>query len=299
MINSLNNALASPALPGIKQRNEIFDNLFYDTGSLTAEEKQNLSPLENHEGSIIVVSPKASGKAILEFDTVEDFLASSPRSVKALVVAGVGSSVIGTASLARNVANAYNIDVAGVVSGYGAADMLSEALGGWFFYGAADKYRLKMREAVDDFGSFMNFNPFFPTMQPAATPKEQSGTQKTDIGALMEILESDVVDLSLIVGHSKGNLLIDFALEKFAKEFAKKHKYFDDLHIVSLGAVTNFPPQFTNVYQFLGGIDWFGGLNSRLSLDHTTVPQAWHHLNTELPFHISIESLLKENVALN
>ncbi|WDE05444.1 hypothetical protein SG34_000390 [Thalassomonas viridans] len=295
----LNNALTAPALPGIKQRNEIFDNLFYDTGSLTAEEKQNLSPLENHEGSIIVVSPKAANKAILEFDTVDEFLASSPRSVKALVVAGVGSSVIGTASLARNVANAYNIPVAGIVSGYGAADLLSEALGGWFFYGAADKYRLKVREAVDDFGSMINFNPFFPSMMPAAAPADNDKPQKTDIGALMEILESDALDLSLIVGHSKGNLLIDFALEKFSKDFSDNHKYFDNLHIVSLGAVTNFPPKFTNVYQFLGGIDWFGGLNSRLGLEHTTVPSAWHHLNTELPYHISIESLLKENVELS
>lgn len=294
-----NNALTAPTLPTIKQRNEIFDFLFYDTGALSAEEKQNLSPLENHEGSVIVVSPEGANKEILEFASAAEFLETAPRSVKALVVAGVGSSVIGTASLARNVANTYNIAVAGIVSGYGAADLITEALGGWFFYGAADKYRLKMRETMDDFGAMFNMNPFFPTAKKSAVATDEGASANTDVGALMEILASKTIDLSLIVGHSKGNLLMDYALEKFAKDFPeKKHKYFDDLHIVSLGAVTDFPPQFTNVYQFLGGIDWFGGLNSRLALNHTKVPSAWHHLNTKLPYHISIESLLKENVAL-
>ncbi|WP_281559106.1 hypothetical protein [Thalassomonas sp. RHCl1] len=299
-MNDINTTLTAPALPGIKKRNEIFDFLFYDIGSLSAEEKKNLSPMENHEGSIIVVSPKAANKEILEFATAADFIKAAPREVKALVVAGVGSSVIGTASLARNVANTYNIAVAGIVSGYGAADLISEALGGWFFYGAADKHRLKMRESMGDFSSMFTANPFFQSMLQAVPQATEHDGKNTDIGALNEILAAKSIDLSLIVGHSKGNLLIDYALEKLAKKFADTgHRYYDALRIVSLGAVTNFPPQFTNVYQFLGGIDWFGGLNSRLGLEHTKVPSAWHHLNTELPYHISIESLLKENVALS
>ena len=44
----------------------------------------------------------------------------------------------GTAALARSIADALDADVAGIVTGYGLSDMMSEALGGWFAVGAAD-----------------------------------------------------------------------------------------------------------------------------------------------------------------
>jgi hypothetical protein len=34
--------------------------------------------------------------------------------------------------------DAYDFDVASVISGYGASDLLTEAMGGWFFYGYTD-----------------------------------------------------------------------------------------------------------------------------------------------------------------
>ena len=59
--------------------------------------------------------------------------------VAGVAIAGVGSSVLGTAALARNVADAVGGEIVGLVSGYGVSDLLSEALGGWFFFGAVDQ----------------------------------------------------------------------------------------------------------------------------------------------------------------
>jgi hypothetical protein len=47
----------------IKQRNQVVDSVFYDVGALTPIEQARLSPLVDLEGTIIVVSPRASGRA--------------------------------------------------------------------------------------------------------------------------------------------------------------------------------------------------------------------------------------------
>ena len=69
--------------------------------------------------------------------------------IEGIALAGVGSSGLGTAALARNVADAYGVDVAGIVTGYGMADVLSEALGGWFFYGTIDRWRLALEQLYE------------------------------------------------------------------------------------------------------------------------------------------------------
>jgi len=43
---------------------------------------------------------------------------------------GVGSSPLGTAALARAVADALDTDVAGIITGYGLSDVMAEALCG-------------------------------------------------------------------------------------------------------------------------------------------------------------------------
>jgi hypothetical protein len=298
-MKTLDKQLVAPLSPTIAQRNAYFDALFYDVPALTKQETDDLSPLVDREGTIIVVPPRSSGRRISHYETVGEFLAVEQENIRAVAIAGVGSSVLGTAALARNVADAYDIDVAGIVSGYGVSDFIAEAMGGWFFYNATDAVRHGVREAINWWDTLLQFAQSVSRKDVAAVRAEALLQPPRDIDVLDAILDASPPNLSLLVGHSKGDLLMDFALERFAERFKKtSHPYFQQLRIVTFGAVTDLPPQFTNVHQFLGDIDWFGAINSRLGIRHTKVPDAWHHLNTALPFHLSAENVLKQYVSI-
>ena len=131
---------------GYRQRNAVIDNFFYDTASLTIEEKAKLSPLVDREGSIIVVPPSNSDRQIRHYKSALRFMNKEGPTIRAIAVAGVGSSALGSAALARNIADALNTDVAGIVTGYGLSDVMTEAFGGWFAFGAADRIRCTMEK---------------------------------------------------------------------------------------------------------------------------------------------------------
>ena len=120
-------------------------------------------------------------------------------SIRAIAVAGVGSSALGTAALARELADALDTDVAGIVTGYGLSEAMSEALGGWFAFGAADRIRHSMERA-------------FARMRPAALA--DSVTAGSDAAAtLSEILLAAPPKLDTLVAHSKGALVVAHALQ--------------------------------------------------------------------------------------
>ena len=96
---------------GYKQRNAVLDSFFYDTASLTVEEKTKLSPLVDREGSIIVVPPSNSDRQIRHYKRALRFMNKEGPTIRAIAVAGVGSSVLGTAALARNIADALDTPV--------------------------------------------------------------------------------------------------------------------------------------------------------------------------------------------
>lgn len=293
-----------PFLP-FKQRNAALDSLFYDTASLSAEETARLSPLVDREGSIIVVPPTGSSRPIRHYKRALRFMNKEGDTVRAIAVAGVGSSVLGTAALARNVADAIGDDVAGVVTGYGMTDLISEALGGWFVFGAADRARLHLERAVE--------------LSTAPLPEARHSTGGTagpesfsdggsglipglpgnpDVTTLVDILIARPKQLELLVGHSKGCLLIDFVLEQFVDELeGDDHPLYQNLKIVTLGAVIDLPPQFGKVRQYLGALDWFGGMNSRLHVAHERIPKAWHHLNRGMPYHLDAVATVQRAVA--
>jgi hypothetical protein len=135
---SKNDLLGAPAKPLAKPRNLLLDSFFYDIKALSASELTEMSTSPDHEGAVIVVSPGKSNRKIRLYWNATEMLNRERNSIRGVAVAGVGSSIVGTAALARNVADAYDFDVAGVISGYGASDLLTEAMGGWFFYGYTD-----------------------------------------------------------------------------------------------------------------------------------------------------------------
>ena len=264
---------------GYKQRNAVLDNFFYDTTRLTMEERAKLTPLADREGSIIVVPPSNSDREIRHYTRALRFMTEEGPAIRAIAVAGVGSSALGTAALARSIADALDADVAGIVTGYGLSDMMSEALGGWFAFGAADRIRHTMERA-------------FARMRPAALA--DSVTPGSDAAAtLAEILLAAPPKLDTLVAHSKGSLVVAHALQRYVDDLeGDDSPLFKRLHIVTLGAVVGVPAEFKHVKQYLGAYDWFGGANSSLGVKHERVPGVSHHLNPGFPYHMRVAPLL-------
>lgn len=284
------NVLTYPA----KRRNQFVDAIFYDIDSLTAEEQGELSPLVDREGTIIVVSPRTAGRPIRHYKNALRFMIAEGDAIRALAAAGVGSSVLGAAALARNVADHYDIDVAAVVTGYGISDVAAEALGGWYFYGKVDQFRHAVELMVE------NWLTTLP--EPTRNDKERGFAApidsrfvlpgNSDIGTLYDILAASR-NLRLLVGHSKGNLLISFALRHFARELGNiHHPHYDNLAVVTLGAVVNLRAEFQRRRQFLGQWDLLGRINSDLDAPHEVVPRVGHHLNPRFPLHMSVGDIL-------
>jgi hypothetical protein len=291
-----NELLASPVLVPLQQRNTFFDAWFYDVTALTADERLSLDPLANAEGSLIVVPPTDTAKPIRHYRSIDDLLANERGPIRGLAIAGVGSSVLGTAALARNVADARQADCLGIVSGYGVVDLFTEALGGWFFYGAVDAAKQALKTAIER-----------PRRQYDAARRAQNAHCRN--GSVSHPLESRIggsdasaaialighlPSLDLIVGHSKGALILDFALEHLAQRSSVEADCFARLRIVTLGAVVDLPKKFKHRHQYIGAVDWFGGMNSRISVDHERVRGSWHHLNRRLPMHLDVPAVLAE-----
>jgi hypothetical protein len=132
----------------------------------------------------------------------------------------------------------------------------------------------------------------------------------SDVRALYDILLAGPSRLRLLVGHSKGNLLISFVLNHMKDELGarairlreSRHPLFDHLTVVTLGAVVDIPTAAFELetHQFLGQLDWIGHLNSdrdppfigAITIPHEEIPGVGHHLNPLIPGYMSVASVL-------
>jgi len=85
-------------------------------------------------GTILVVD---SGRPphVRRFEDVREFLdwvSAAGQAVRAASLTGVGSSALGSVAFAWNISTALDEPVAAIVPGYGVADVIRQALGGWF-----------------------------------------------------------------------------------------------------------------------------------------------------------------------
>ena len=291
-----------PLIP-FKLRNSLLDCLFYDVGSLTTAELSYLLWLDAQKGSVIVVPPTGKGH-IHYYPKAARFIIRKLPEVSTVVLAGVGSSVVGAAALARNVADALGEEVAAVISGYGVADVLGEALGGWFFFGNADRFRREVDRImywVQHPGSsrpaprgevVLPTSIFDPSSSGYGLPGDE------DAVTLSNIFLAQPAKLRLLVGHSKGSLIIDAALEEYREALGPDDDFVKQLKIVTLSAVSNIPAFVHKraLWQFIGGMDWFGGLNSDLDVDYDKVGNSWHHLNRALPFHLNAIQVVRDAI---
>ncbi|MBF0440200.1 MAG: hypothetical protein G8345_14460 [Magnetococcales bacterium] len=272
--------------------NRMCDSQFYDVSALTGEERKDLSVIENPEGAIIVVYPAKDKRNILHYQ-LDDFiseLVDGQLPVRTIAIAGVGSSALGTAALSRNIADYIGEPVCGIISGMGMVDLLTEGLGGWYVLGARNMIRDWVSRSFSMSGiplesskSTTDGDPFPEHFVPGSP----------DSLALLKILLVAAHKLRLIVGHSKGNYIIENAMEGYVAFCRQQAKAISDFQIVTLSALVRFPSEIKSVKQVIGGMDFFGAMNSRPFLDAKTLPLATHTTNPERPFPLIVAKALE------
>lgn len=282
--------------------NARFDRFFYDLSVLTPEEETDIGnhtkgPDRIKDGSVIVVKPKRlriseESKELECYFLAENVKGSASEhkdeleDIDTVVVAGVGSSVFGTAALAKKVAEISNKSVAGIVSGYGFNNVSEEALQGWFDLGRINIHRHNIACSIYD-----------GKKQQDILNLEKKVNEIPEMIGLNTLLTKYCKKVEKLIGHSKGNLIIASTLYNLLVEKTLDNELRDQLEkyrVLTLGAVVYFPEEFKQVYQYIGSQDNFGFLNSRWwcikhgmsCIKYNTILNAWHHLNPNrfLPF---------------
>jgi hypothetical protein len=292
-----------------KKRNVVLDRMFYDVGALTDKEFHHLVASANPEGEIIVVYPRnTKGEVgVQKYATFEKFLEAPGKRITKFSIAGVGSSEVGAAALARSLADFTREPVGAIVAGYGIPDLVSESLGGWFYFGAASRMMETIqRAAVPDSERKARLERALSATDTAPSKTAPSAALPSNLAdnwsgfgpdtlILVRLLQDSDRQIDTILGHSKGCLSIASALEGLSllnrsSDIARAKR----ARIITTGAVVEFPAGFSNVRQYLGTLDWFGGINSVPGKDFVPVPNAWHHVNTSFPFHMNMQEVLKQ-----
>lgn len=279
-----------------RERNAALDALFYDVGALSPEESQSVAMRYITEGAILEVGP-SSAPSLRMWRNYDDFC-DQGEDYAALAVAGVGSSALGSAAFARNVADAAGGKVLAVVSGYGLADLLTETLGGYFLFGALNQMRHAFEWLDDLRRGAESAEEALPQHRPANFDAQSLLRCSDDVRTLIALL-SGGRRFDWLIGHSKGNLVLSEALFAICR---KTPEIFDrvrsDSRIVTISAKIAMPRGFAEIIDVMGEFDAFGVLNSRSFIEtDVKVPLAWHHTNTELPFHLDVAATLRPILA--
>lgn len=269
--------------------NTRFDKLFYDVHAIPATEWPALAPARAGEGSFLLVAPSAAERAVMVFPTIEAFVEGGGDQAAALAIAGAGSSALGAAALARNVADALGRPVAAVVAGASSHDTGDEGLGGVFWFGAVNHWRY-----VSDLTG-MRVPPLGHAGGELRDLDDGAGALGGDVRALEALLLHPALSFDLVVGHSKGNLVIAEALtavrERDPMGFAG---LCGRLAVVTLSAII-FMPAGIRTFDVIGGSDSLGAVNSRWWIPAEMVLPGVHHTTNPqyAPMHLPVTSVVR------
>jgi hypothetical protein len=322
--------LVEPALRTWRLSNAALDMFFYDTGVLTTEllwrgalvstlpspfaeakgEAQppapiqgpsfsllDLSALSNPEGCILVVD-STKAPFIRRFDRVDDFIAwlkSSGSDIEAVTVTGVGSSAFGSAAFAWNASMALGQRVAAIVPGYGVADVVYQGLGGWYGFGLEGWLEGLVHKMVASLAPSMARigHGLLQTLPEGSKAQEGgepflTGNPASDV---LHALLNDAPQISVLLGHSKGALVIENALRAL-DESVTSH-----LRVTTFGCPIGKSAPDTRYVQFLGDFDALGWSNSWGHLPNIRIP-THHSTNTSIPYSMPVAILSRVALAV-
>ncbi|MCA1471191.1 hypothetical protein I6F09_25330 [Bradyrhizobium sp. IC3195] len=293
--------LIEPAVRACRLFNTALDIVFYDVATLAAqlaekdasvrarEEKPpsrivQLDALSDPEGSLLLIDANTA-PYVHRYTNVEVFLTSphpETRAVEIVTITGVGSSALGSAALAWDISIALGKPVLAIVPGYGMADVILQALGGWFGFGLYDY--LHAKSLIQN--ALANAAPRTASIGrqlPASTPDAKTlhgapvfrhGSGSSDV--LHALLLHRDAAFKLLVGHSKGALQIGNAIRSLPPD--RTH----ELRIVTLGCPISTDVAGVSYYQYLGLFDALGQLNMWGHRPNQW-PPTWHSTNPKLP----------------
>ena len=290
--------------------NTALDALFYDVGALSTRlwaqhtvvntetldadrpwRTLDLSAATNPSGSIIIVDASLPGYVAQTFPDMQQFIdhanGAASAALRTLSITGVGSSAYGAVAFAWDVSRAIGEPVAAVVPGYGLADVVPQALGGWFGFGMYDAMQSATQNLLATFAptlAMMGKELARSTRHriPAATgaPVFRHGSAASDdVHAILEA----VPGIARLVGHSKGALAIENALRSLPSPRSS------GLSVVTLGCVIAEELPQVRYDQYLGWLDALGTLNSwNRKPEHRAVTH--HSTNSAIPLSMPVAS---------
>ena len=306
--------LVAPAVRSCRLFNTALDFMFYDVPTLRAAlatkdmqtqalgEKPpsriiDFDALSDPEGSLLLIDV-TTAPYVHKYQSVEKFLESpyqETRDVDIATITGVGSSALGSAALAWDISVALEKPVLAIVPGYGVADVLLQGLGGWFAFGLHDFLRSKtliqtgLATAAPQTARIGRELAASTPQEPMArgAPIFRHGSGSSDV--LHALLEHRVAPFRLLVGHSKGALQINNAIQSLSEERTR------GLRVVTLGCPIGENVEGVDYHQYLGLFDALGQLNAwGQRPDHW--PPTWHSTNPILPPAMAAGKMTSESV---
>jgi len=195
-------------IPPMRAFNTALDAVYYDVLRLSAASWELSRSDEIEEGDILVAYPGERGEAPRRFSSAAALVApDGVPDIAHVAVPGVGSSGLGALALAQSVADVVGAPVAGIVTGEGVEDFATEGAEGYFVLGATDQSE-GAKVAVGDAVMSVDEAAGQRTLaygRPHAPWIAESLT-------LSELFHHVGDRLALVVGHSKGAVIIANAL---------------------------------------------------------------------------------------
>jgi hypothetical protein len=308
----LQRPFVEPLLRLCRLANTTLDILFYDVGVLTAALSEKGTTIEtgvsansgsarhplatldltaatNPSGSLIVVDSNLAPYVRKPFLDMKEFIdyANSVEGagLHTLTVTGVGSSAFGSVAFAWDVSVTLGEPVVAIVPGYGLADVVPQALGGWFGFEMYDALQSATQTLLASFapslammGKDLARSTPAREMAPTGAPVFRHGSAASDdVHAILQAAPG----ISRVIGHSKGALAIENALRSLSPGRTEK------ISVWTFGCVISEEVRCQNYAQYLGAIDALGTLNSLGNLPEHR-PFVHHSTNTLIPLSMQV-----------
>ena len=215
----------------------VSDSTYYATGLLTSTEKRAVTG--KAIGTVIVMSPTNNKYYI--GSTAESMVKSG--QVKIVCIPGVGSSSIGAAAMAKQIAKDQNQMVAAITVGLGDTTTYTEGVQGYFIGRTSNVARTY----------------YYETASAKLISLYKAGARPT-----------------MLVGHSKGNM--DIANALFGLYNTGYKSLYNGVKFYTFGCGVNVPSGVT-LKQYIGTADSLGYINTVSWKNMTYVYGKYHTLN--------------------